>query len=105
MKKIYVFFGSEETGFEEECIGVFSTVEEAKERVSECLADDFSSYTEDELMAERAKIEDNGYEGEDENGNHIIYMIGEEDFCLSVLYGLREDFLEELEFEDEDEDE
>lgn len=99
MDKYYVYYGTEENGYEEEKLGEFATYEQAKACVAENLADDFA--TESEVAKAVSEIEETGYEGENGAGYHILYLIGERDFCLSVLYGLREDFLEQ--FEDEDE--
>ena len=77
MSKYYVYYGTEENAYEEEKLGEFETYEQAKNCVAENLADDFTS----------------------ESEIHILYLIGERDFCLSVLDGLREDFIEQ--FEDE----
>lgn len=99
MDKYYVYYGTEENGYEEEFLGKFETYEQAKNCVAENLADDFTD--EGEIAKAVSEIGETGYEGENGAGYHILYLIGERDFCLSVLYGLREDFLEQ--FEDEDE--
>lgn len=97
MDKYYVYYGTEENAYEEEKLGEFETYEQAKNCVAENLADDFTS--ESEIAKAVSEIGDTGYEGENGAGYHILYLIGERDFCLSVLDGLREDFIEQ--FEDE----
>ena len=90
--KFSVYYGSEENGYEEDFLGEFNTIEEAKQCVAENLEDDFG--TAEEVADAIAEIEDSGYEGENEHGYHIVYVIGEKNFCLSVLYGLQEDMEE-----------
>ena len=96
--KYNVYYGTEENGYEEDFLGEFDSLEEAKAFVAENLEEDFESA--EDATAAIAEIDDNGYEGEDGKGYHILYIIGERDFCLSALYGMREDFLEQFE-EDE----
>ena len=94
---ICLFFATEENGYEEDFLGTFNTTEEAFAYAKESLVEtDFVSEQEAEAM--RTEY---GFEGESGQGYHIIYIVGERDYCLSVLYGMREDFLEM--FEDEDE--
>ena len=95
-KKFYVYYGSEENGYEEDFLGTFPTIEDAKRCIAENLEDDFS--TEEEVAKAISEIDDNGYEGVNEHEYHILYLIGEHDYeCLQVLYGLQEDFGEEFE--------
>ena len=101
-KEICVFFGSEENAYEEEFLGTFPTVEDAKKCVAENLANDGMSEEIDEIT-------DEGFDGFNNQDYRVVYVIGEREICQSYLTGLREDFLEEMEDEDEwemeDEDE
>jgi hypothetical protein len=92
-KNICLFFGSEENGYEEDFLGEFPNVESAKDSLADYLR-------EDGLESEIPNIDETGWEGESLQGYHYVYVIGEKAFCLSVLTGLREDFLEMF---DEDE--
>lgn len=95
MSKYTLLFATEENGYEAEIIGKFPTEKAARERARELMREDFLS---DERINE---MEDgNGFEGEDAHGYHIVYAIGDEESTplqLSYIYGLEEDFLEELE--------
>lgn len=98
-KKVAVYYGSEENGYEEDILGHFDTTKQAMDCVRDNLADDFSNA--DELANAVSELNEFGYEGTNEHGYHIVYVIGDDAHCLSVLEGLREDFL--AQFDDEDE--
>ena len=100
--KYKVYYGSEENGYEEDFLGEFNTINEAKQCVASNLEDDFSNAN--DIANAISQVSDEGYEGENEHGYHIVYVIGEQSFCLSVLYGLQEDFIEEFANEDETEE-
>ena len=93
-KKFVVYYASEENCYEEDFIGTADTIEECKAMVAENLADDFSD--ESEVADAVAEIDECGWEGYNEHGYHIVYSIGEPDTCLSYIYGLQEDFMEEF---------
>ena len=99
MSKYTLLFATEENGYEAEIIGKFPTEKAARERARELMREDFLS------NAEIDALEDgNGFEGEDAHGYHIVYAIGDEETTplhLSYIYGLEEDFAEEMEEEDE----
>ena len=96
--KIYLYYASEENGYEEDCIAEYATREEAIEDAKAmAVATDFLSEEEVEDMTDGFTIE-----GENGQGYHIVYMAGMKLECLPYLYGLQEDFGEM--FEDEEEE-
>lgn len=91
--KIYLYFASEENGYEEDCIAEYATREEAiEEAKAMAVATDFLSEEEVEDMTDGFTIE-----GESGQGYHIVYMAGTAAECLPYLRELQEDFEDNFE--------
>ena len=89
-KKFVVYYASEENGFEEMFVGGADTVKECKAMVAADMKNNGLSEFVDEING-------SGWEGLDNEGYHIVYSIGIGETCLSYIYGLQEDFEDELE--------
>ena len=85
MKKIPIYYATEEEGFEKHLIGKVNTTEQAMEFVNKELAADEI----DETCGSR------GWDGEDEEGYRVVYGIGEHG-AAHIDY-LREEMRHELE--------
>ena len=92
MKKVNLYYGTEENAYEPELIGEFDTEEQAKQEAERRLKE-VDGVQEDEI----AEMEmDNGYDGFDCQEYHIVYLIGEKRECKSQLKELREEFISML---------
>lgn len=88
MEKTYLYYGTEENGFEPEVIGEFETKEQAKEEMVRRLIE-VDGVDKDDIDAE-----DYDFDGFDCQDYRIVYLIGSKDECESQLEELREEFEE-----------
>lgn len=98
MKKHNVYYATEENCFEGELIQSCGTIEEAKSVVAENLKDDIGD--EGRLNEAISEITEKGWEGINDCGYEIIYVIGGEDYCKKMIEEERERMLKF--FEDAD---
>ena len=85
MKKIPVYYASEEEGYEKFLMGEFNTTEQAMEFVNKVLKGDDIDET----------CDSRGWDGEDEEGYRVVYGIGEHG--VAHIDYLREKMEHELE--------